>query len=52
MSNILNTWDKEITKGSVVSKLLHLSPTEKNYKQGIKLITKLIQSYVRKERIK
>ena len=48
MSDILNKWDKELTVGAVVSKLLHLPPTEKNYIQGVKLIKSLIKNYVKK----
>ena len=46
MDEHLEIWDDELTVESIVSRLLHLSPTEENFKQGCAQIERLIADAV------
>lgn len=43
MDELLNKWDNELTIESIVSRLLHLQPTEDNLKKGCEEIEKIIE---------
>ena len=47
MNELLDQWDDELSVESVVSRLLHLSPTEKNFIAGCQWIETIISERVR-----
>ena len=40
----LYKWTDELTVEAVVSKLLHMQPTEENYFRGLKMINQMIKN--------
>ena len=42
MNELLDHWDDELSVESVVSRLLHLPPTEENFKRGCEMLESLI----------
>ena len=47
MNEQLDQWDDELSTESIVSRLLHLSPSEKNFKLGTEWVELLVSQAVR-----